>query len=195
MRENSKYSMSLTYGPKEDQLWNTIDQLGQKQLLPENRNEILRRGLYSVRYLAEVDETLLLLLLKEQLNLLAEKFSFPSLNIAKSLSYAIFASMIAKEGISKAEAFSTIPITLATYEHTLLEGKVEVSEIEPQIKKSIENLAVSVDTVFLDPLLGDTKDDLEEERRTGRTKRTLRKLLEDVEEKIVSRKEILEKPV
>ena len=63
MKDDSKYSLSLTYGLREKQALKQIDQLVKEEVLPQSRNEVLRRGLHASRYLAQVDETFLILLL------------------------------------------------------------------------------------------------------------------------------------
>ena len=55
--------MCLTYGEREAQAWNKIDELVETKVYPDNKNEILRRGLHVCAQLGEVEEKPLLDLL------------------------------------------------------------------------------------------------------------------------------------
>lgn len=149
MKEQSKFSMLLKYGPREDQLWKTLDQFSKKGVFPENRNEIIRRGLHSARYLAEINDQRLLWLLRDQLDSISEDFSPKNLKAAKDLSLAIFATLITKEGIARAEAFENIPTNLMMY--TELLAKEGVKDVIPELQAKIAELKLSLETVFLEP--------------------------------------------
>jgi len=149
MKENQRYSMSLTYGPREKQVLEEIDNLVEKQLLPNNTNEVLRRGLHVTRYLAEIDERPLLKLLSENLHTAIKSHSPEALAVARNLAFAVYCAMIAKYGILKAETFETIPMNLRLIE------QIDRTKIkESRVAKSLAELATSVDTIFLkEPLL------------------------------------------
>jgi len=145
MKENPRYAMSLTYGPREKLIFEEIDHLAEKQLLPKNTNEILRRGIYAVRYLAEIDEKPLLRLLSQHLHSATDTNNPEEIAIAKNLSFAIYSTMIAKDGILKAETFETIPMQLRLVE------QVDRDKVKPEhITKGLEELATSLDTIFLE---------------------------------------------
>ena len=152
MKEDSKYSLSLTYGLREDQTLKQLEQLSKEKILPQSRNEILRRSLHAGRYLAEVDDSFLIMLLSRLLHSANQNFFPITLKFAKDLAFTIFAVQIMKHGINKAETFDTIPMTLQTFEQVLRE-KGFTPQIEEGIKKSVGDLAISVDTVFLKPLI------------------------------------------
>jgi len=152
MKEDSRYNLSLTYGLREDQTLKQIDQLGEEKILPQSRNEVLRRGLHASRYLAEVDDNFLLMLLSRLLHSTATNFHPVSIKFAQDLAFTIYAIQIVKHGINKAETFDTIPTTLQTFNHVIKTKGVNL-EIESEIKKSIGDLAISVNTIFLKPLL------------------------------------------
>lgn len=144
MKENQRHSMSLTFGPREKQVFEEIDRLAEKQILPENRNEILRRGLHATRYLAEIDERPLLSLLSEHLRLVIKSHCPEEIAIARNLSFAIYSTMIAKYGILRAETFETIPMNLRLLE------QIDRSKVgSERITKSLSELATSLDTIFL----------------------------------------------
>jgi len=144
MKENQRHSMSLTFGPREKQVFEEIDRLAEKQILPENRNEILRRGLHATRYLAEIDERPLLSLLSEHLRLVIKSHRPEEIAIARNLSFAIYSTMIAKYGILRAETFETIPMNLRLLE------QIDRSKVgSERITKSLSELATSLDTIFL----------------------------------------------
>jgi hypothetical protein len=144
LKEDQRHSMSLTFGPREKQVFEEIDTLAEKQILPENRNEILRRGLHAARYLAEIDERPLLDLLSQHLHLAIKSSSPEELAIARSLSFAIYSIMIAKYGILRAEIFETIPMNLRLLE------QIDRSKIgKDRVTKSLGELATSLDTIFL----------------------------------------------
>jgi len=149
MKENQRYSMSLTYGPREKQVLEEIDELVEKQLLPSNTNEVLRRGLHVTRYLAEIDERPLLKLLSENLHLAIKSHNPEALIVARNLAFAVYSAMIAKYGILRAEAFETIPMNLR-----LIEQIDRTKITQGRVVKSLGELATSVDTIFLkEPLL------------------------------------------
>ncbi len=144
MKENQRYSMSLTYGPREKEIFEEIDHLVEKQILPENRNEIIRRGIHAITYLAEIDEKPLLNLLSEHLKLAIKSHRAEEIAIARNLSFAIYSTMIAKYGILRAETFETIPMQLR------LIGQIDRTKVGPErITKSLGELSTSLDTIFL----------------------------------------------
>jgi hypothetical protein len=142
-----RYSMSLTYGPRENEVLKNIDRLAGKNVLPANKNEILRRGLHSYKYLAKADEMILLDLLSNYLHRAVKDPDSPSFSIAKALSFVVYATMIAKYGLLRSEMFEAIPINLNLIEEAKV--KTDQAQISNNIPHAIGELATSVDTVFL----------------------------------------------
>lgn len=143
LKENPRYAMSLTFGPREKEIFEEIDEFAKKGLLTDNKNEILRRGLYATRYLAEVDENRLLKLLSDFLHVGMKDPNPEILATARSLSFAVLAIDIAKNGILRAEPFETVPTNLRAIERALPKAD------RKSVVKSLEELAISVDTIFL----------------------------------------------
>src|SRR6266508_6285092 len=112
MTDKSKqkpHILSLKYGPREDEALKEIAAFQEKKVLPDNTNEILRRGLHSVRYLAEADEKPLLNLLFENLNLAIKLQNPEMLNISQALAFTVLATLISKYGLLRSETFESIP--------------------------------------------------------------------------------------
>lgn len=143
--KSHRFSMSLTYGARENEVLKEIDELAQPT--QKNKNEILRRGLHSYKYLAQADEMTLLDLLSNYLHLAIKDPNSPSFAIAKALSYVVYATMIAKYGLLRSELFETIPINLNLIEQA--KTKTDQGPIDNNISKVIGDLATSVDTFFL----------------------------------------------
>ena len=150
MRENSKYSLCLTYGPRELETMKQVDALVKKEILPENRNEVFRRGLHSTRYLAEVNELLLMEVLSSYLHSTARNGNSRDFDTAKSLSFAILAVLISKYGLLKAETFETVPMTLQTIQCTRVSKEAKDSSgFSQRMQKAIGEIATSVDTIYI----------------------------------------------
>jgi len=150
MRENSKYSLCLTYGPRELETMKQIDALVKNDVLPDNRNEIFRRGLHSTRYLAEVNELLLMEILSWHLHSTAKDGNSKDFDTAKSLSFAVLAVLIAKYGLLKAEAFETIPMTLNSISCAKTNKEATDSSVfAAAIRHNIGEIATSLDTIYL----------------------------------------------
>jgi hypothetical protein len=148
MKEN--YTMSLTYGLREQQAWNRIDSLMKSGSLPTNRNEIVRRGIHASSYLGQVDEKPLLHTLYDFLNLAIKTLQPEYIDLAKNLSLVIYATMIAKYGLGRAETFDTIPMNLMYLEKSKeIAEKPKTNETEQEIIKGLGELATSIDTIFL----------------------------------------------
>lgn len=149
MKENSKYSMSLTYGPREQQIFKELQSLAEKKKLPESTNEVIRRGLHTSRYLSEVDEFRLLFTLSRLLKSISEEFDRTSLLFAENLAFSIFSVMIIKYGRSKADSFQTIPLNLRMFNQMLDDKTVEKKLVMQGMQDHIKKLADSIDTIFL----------------------------------------------
>lgn len=150
MSENERHAMSLTYGPREDLLLKELDRLGDEKKITKNKNEILRRGLYTCRYLSETDEKRLLFSLNKILKSLSKDLDRTVLQFAESTSFSILSIMIAKYGLSKADTFQTIPMNLRMFDQILEKG-IKKNQVEEGIKQEIKKLADSIETVFLSP--------------------------------------------
>ncbi len=147
MKEN-KHTLCLTYGPREDEVLKEIDALAEKEILPDNRNEILRRGVHTVRHLAEVDEKPLLNLLFQNLNYAMKNNDIQLLRISESLSVVILATLISKYGVLRSETFETIPMNIKEIKH-YQEGKKEREKFDACVIDSIGHVATSLDTIFI----------------------------------------------
>jgi hypothetical protein len=144
MKENK---LLLTYGPREAQAFEQVDSLIKAGVLPDNKNEILRRGLHSCVYLTQADEEVLLELLSTYLHAGKDNVDASYLETAKSLAFVVYATMIAKKGILKAETFETIPMNINAIEHAIKHTSPAPSQKD--VRKALEELASSVDTLFL----------------------------------------------
>lgn len=151
MKENTQHALRLTYGPREDEAMKVIDQMVENKILPESRNEILRRSIHCSRYLAEIDERPLLELLSRYLHQVIKNHQPEDLAIAKNLSFAIFAARILKYGLLRTEMFETIPMNLKLIEQIGSQTK-DRNKFEIELEKGVGELATSVDTIFLKPL-------------------------------------------
>jgi hypothetical protein len=148
MKEN--YTMSLTYGLREQQAWNRIDSLMKSGNLPTNRNEVVRRGIHATSYLGQVNEKPLLHMLYDILSISIKTLKPEYIDQAKNLSLAIYATMIAKYGLGRAETFDTIPMNLVYLEKNKeITEKSKTNETEQEIKKGLGELATSVDAIFI----------------------------------------------
>jgi len=150
MSENSKYAMSLTYGPREELLLKELDNLGKEKKLPKSKNEILRRGLHACRYLSETNEKRLLFSLHKILKSLSKEFDRTTLQFAEDISFSILSIITVKYGLSKADTFQTIPMNLRMFNQVLDEG-IERKQVEEGMKLNIGKLADSIETIFLSP--------------------------------------------
>ncbi|RMF28703.1 MAG: hypothetical protein D6752_07165, partial [Candidatus Nitrosothermus koennekii] len=138
--------MLITYGFREKEQFEALDVLIKEGILPDNRNEIVRRGIHATRYLAEVDEYELMELLSENLHFAIKNKDEKAISRARSLAFAIYAAMIVKHGLLKVELFESIPMQLD------LIKKIDRSKVEIKDEDIINNLkemATSLDTIFL----------------------------------------------
>lgn len=147
-KTKEKHTLCLTYGPREDEVLREIDTLVEKKILPDNRNEILRRGVHAVRHLAEVDEKPLLNLLFQNLNYAMKNNDIQLLRISESLSVVILATLISKYGVLRSETFETIPMNIKEIKH-YQEGKKEREKFDTRVIDSIGQVATSLDTIFI----------------------------------------------
>lgn len=141
-------SILVKYGPREEQIIKEIKNISEKTLIPDNKNEILRRGLHAVRFLAEVDEEFLLSLLSQLLHICASSYDMKNLKIAKELAFTIHAIQIIKYGVLRAETFDSISKELQLMGQLIENEKPKQMEIEEEFKKTMKKLANSVDTIF-----------------------------------------------
>lgn len=148
IKEESKSSILVNYGIREKQILKELENLSKNNLIPDNKNEILRRGLHSVRFLAESNENLFLSLLSQVLYLGSTRYDTKLLRLAKELAFTIHAIQIAKYGVLQAEIFDAIPRELQLLDQLIAKNKPDPSTIEEDFKHSMKKLAISVDTVF-----------------------------------------------
>lgn len=137
----------VNYGPREEHIINEIKKLKENPL-PDNKNEILRRGLHDVRYLADVDEGFYLALLSQLLHLGSTHYDIKILKLSKELAYVIHAIRVSKYGVLQSEIFESIPRELQSIEELIKEQKPNPEDIEEDFKITMKKLADSVDTVF-----------------------------------------------
>ncbi len=141
MDDNSK--LLLTLGPRENQALKEITSLIKDGKIPNNKNEIFRRGFHSAIQLMGVDEMPLLQLLREQIERSSKSLAKNDFELILALSLVIYGTMIVKKGIIPAEPFETIPDTckLLLIDNPLIDKK--------DVSKTLHNLALVVDTIFL----------------------------------------------
>lgn len=134
----------VKFTPRETEVVKEIDYLISKNVLPDNKTEIVRRGIHAVRHLAVVNERSLLEILLEKLSYVIKNPNVNTLDVTLSLSTAILAVMIAKRGVLGAEAFETIPLTLKQMQN------IDLSKMNQSYSmETFRGLANSVDTIFL----------------------------------------------
>lgn len=132
----------LVTSPRENEILGELPGLEKREKLPNNKTEVFRRGLHSVRQLVEVDEKPLLRLLIAAL----ESGDLSKENIGKiqALSSVIYAVLIAKRGLVGAEVFESVPLT-CSYLDSIEQGKAD----RKQIVQTMEDLATSIKTLIL----------------------------------------------
>lgn len=148
VKKDSKFALSMTYGPREESLLRDIEKISKNQEFYVSRNEVLRRGLYAFRNLVDVDETVQLKLLSYTLHLLKENIDLDTLRFAKDTASQILTILIIKYGLAKADSFETVLDSLETIYGVLNTQKLD-KKYDEEIKKEISDLATSLDTVFL----------------------------------------------
>lgn len=155
MEQNNRNSILVTYGEREAQAWSKVDELVKEKVYPDNKNEIMRRGLHATAQLGEVEEKPLLDLLSTYLSYAIkneDEYNKQYITIAKSLSLAIFATLIAKRGVLRAETFDVFPITLKLIENFItnkskLMSESKIDEDEP--RRELLNLLTTLETIYL----------------------------------------------
>lgn len=145
MSETPKHILSLKYGPREVEALMAIKSLQEKQVLPENTNEILRRGLHSVRYLAEADEKPLLDLLFENINLAIKLQKPERLSLSRTLAFAVLATLISKYGLLRSETFESIPKGITEAENYCIQSK----KFDQAVTQTLGEISTSLDRVFI----------------------------------------------
>ena len=151
MDKDPRYTMSVTYGPNEEELLREIDQSSDDRGCTKDRNEVLRRGLHAWEHLSCIDEKSLMASLSETLKSLSGDLDRAALRYAEGMAFSILAIITAKYGLSKADAFQTIPMNLRMFRYILNE-QGETKQITEGMKNHIAKLAGSIDTVFLAPM-------------------------------------------
>lgn len=147
--DKSKYSLLLNCGPKELEIFRKIkDDFKDLTNTAENRNEIARRGLTSFKYLIEVDMSVLLIALSNNLKVLYETFEEERFEFAKSLAIATYAAMICKKGTSESELFEPIVLNMKLIDeyknHHILDA-----DTKEKIRTVIDHVSKSIDIIFL----------------------------------------------
>jgi hypothetical protein len=163
----SKTRFDLSLGPPDIEIIQELDKLPYTAAISSEKDaEILRRGLHSARYLMEVDEKVLLEILHEYLTSFNKSSAEKDLTIAKNLAFSIYAAMISKHGIFKADSFGSLPMELKLFEQAKKEqqastkmpgGSQLASSSEPSqpppsddaIKKGVAEITDTVSTVYL----------------------------------------------
>jgi hypothetical protein len=144
-----KYSLLINYGPKELEIFGKIkDDLSQLTNTPENKNEIARRGLNSFKNLIEVDVSLLLKALSNNLKALYVEFNEERFDFANSLALSIYAAMICKKGNSESELFESIVLNMKLIDKYQKHHVLDVDTKE-NIRTVIDHLSKSIDVIFL----------------------------------------------
>ena len=157
--KQGRSSLLLNYTIDEEETFQRLGILGERGLLPKKRNEILRRSIHAVEDLATVDDKRFLLLLSKKLHSLSKNFEIDTLYFAKDIAHFVSATRIIKNGFLKSDSFETIlgPLKniVTIYDNNksfiVSEKKELKKEIEKELKKEIEKIAISLDTVFLEP--------------------------------------------
>jgi hypothetical protein len=148
MTDKSKqkpHILSLKYGPREDEALKEIAAFQGEKVLPDNTNEILRRGLHSVRYLAEADEKPLLNLLFENLNLAIKLQNPERLNISQALAFTVLATLISKYGLLRSETFESIPQNIKSARNYY----TQTGKFDQAMTQTIGEIATSLDNIFI----------------------------------------------
>ncbi len=149
MNKDERIGFALNYGLREDEILKEITMMAKDDILPKSRNEIFRRGLHACRYLAEVNDEFLLILLSQTLHKLSKFYLPTALKLSKDLALTIYATKISKHGAESAETFGTVVNTIQTFE------EITKKDINPDqeilLCQEIGKLAISIDTIFLEP--------------------------------------------
>lgn len=144
MEKEERGKILITYTPREKEALKEIGYLAKTGVLPDNHNEIFRRGLHTVRQLAEIDEKVMLGILLEKLEWGTKNLNKKTLAEITALSLSVYATLIAKRGILRAEAFENIPLTCRQFD--LIEEKSVDKKVVPDV---LRGLTHSVDMMFL----------------------------------------------
>jgi len=159
MKQN-KFSLYLTYTDREVRAFKSIPDFVEKGILPANKNEILRRGLYCCLNLAEVDEEVLLTELVHFMEPFNEKeiFADPDtckayFNILKSLAFSVQAILVAKYGIQYADTFtniiSGITAVICRVNEISSSEKTKKQHVSGQLEERIKALISTIRTMFM----------------------------------------------
>lgn len=160
MREEKRQTCVIC-GPRELQILEKKDELiAEKKLEPISKNEVFLRSLHCWRYLMEVDEIELLVLLAESLRIAVKNPTPNQVGMSKNLGFVILATMISKRGILKSESFDTIPMNLMSL-HALVKTNEHKNKVPSEIPRALDELETSVNTVFLKKLNIDRKNNSE----------------------------------
>jgi hypothetical protein len=144
-----KHSLKLNFGSRELEIFNKIkEDFKGLTNVSDNRNEIVRRGLQSFRYLSEIDDTLLLKVLSSNLKELQNKFDNKRFEFANDLTIVIYATMICRKGVSESELFEPIVLNMK-----LINDFTKSHELDGPIKQKvhdlIDHITKSIDIIFL----------------------------------------------
>lgn len=146
MDNSGKYSLLLNFTPKESEVMNTIrNELSANTNVSDNKNEILRRGLHSFRYLIEMDNYILLTVLSDNLKSLRDSFEEDRFNFIKDLALSIYSSMISKKGVSESELFEPVVLNIQSIEKYRKEYRLNNEDI----RNIIDHVVKSIDVIFL----------------------------------------------
>jgi hypothetical protein len=107
-----EYSISLKYGPREDQAIKEMKRLNERRGIFIDSEELMKRSILISRNISEIDTELLTDFFLEYLRKTIENNDARIIGLARSLSLAIYASLISRYGILESSPFEIIPVTL-----------------------------------------------------------------------------------
>jgi len=153
----------LVTSPRENEVLKELPDLERQEKLPDNKTEVFRRGLHTVRQLVEVDEGPLLRLLVSTLEESTNNMNKENIVKIQALSSVIYAVLIAKRGIIGAEIFESVPLT-CSYLDALESGKAD----KKQVAKTLGDLATSIKTLILRDSVHDTPQQITNSKTDSR---------------------------
>lgn len=159
MRKN-KFALYLTYGDRERRAFIETLDFADQGILPHNKNEILRRGLHCCRFLAEVDENLMLGQIIQYLTYLSEEDQLTrdrfnsALQFLTNFRFTSIAVMVAHNGIEAYDAYANVFDRLKRLEDALRDLLTDKSlpkiiKLPAEIRDELSRLEAAVDALFI----------------------------------------------
>jgi hypothetical protein len=161
MRMGSKKSVLVTYGENEEKAFNNLADLSKSEI-PNNKNEIFRRGVHCVNHLAEADECVLINQLHSLLRALAaeqddtDKETVIALaTVIQTVARCIGAVLAAKYGSERSIIFGRIvkdvdsiglALTQSVKQRAVKSTRYAVPD---EIQASAQKIVNALETVFL----------------------------------------------